>query len=473
MKASRSVTSVLTRPIRDFAGELLAPGDPAYDDARRVQNAAIDRRPALIARCAGPGTTSPRRCATRASRAARHGPRRRPRAGRVRGRRRRADDRPLAHARASTSIRCAARARVQGGATWRDARRGDAGARPRGHRRAHPVGRRRRLHARLRLGLARAQARPRRRLAALGARRDRRPASIVTASADEHPDLFWALRGGGPGFGVVVELEFALAPVGPQVLGGMLGWPVERAAEVAAAYTELMAGAPDDLGGGLALLDAPPAPFVRRRCRARRSSRCSCCGPARREEGEAVLRPLRELGAGVRRRRPDALRRAAGRCSSGPPRCRCRRASQVERRLPRGLPSEAVIAAAEARGGGRRRWDRCCCSRWAAPSRACPRRRRRSGAGTRRGICRPGPPGSSPPTTSRAGRGRRRAAGACAVVGGESYPNFIPDVDPERLRAATRRRSGSDCARSAPEWDPDDVFGAGHAIPLHRLALVH
>ena len=47
----------------------------------------------------------------------------------------------------------------------------------------------------------------------------------MTASADEHPDLFWALRGGGPGFGVVVELEFALAPVGPQVLGGLLAWP--------------------------------------------------------------------------------------------------------------------------------------------------------------------------------------------------------------------------------------------------------
>ncbi len=51
---------------------------------------------------------------------------------------------------------------------------------------------------------------------------------IVTASADEHPDLFWALRGGGTSFGVVVELEFALHPVGPQVVGGMLGWAGER-----------------------------------------------------------------------------------------------------------------------------------------------------------------------------------------------------------------------------------------------------
>ena len=82
----------------------------------------------------------------------------------------------------------------------------------------------------------------------------------VTASGDEHPDLFWALRGGGPGFGIVTELAFALAPVGPEVVGGMLGWPGERAAENAGAYAALMAVAPDDLGGGLAC-------STRRRCR--------------------------------------------------------------------------------------------------------------------------------------------------------------------------------------------------------------
>ena len=51
---------------------------------------------------------------------------------------------------------------------------------------------------------------------------------LVTASAEEHPDLFWALRGGGPGFGVVVELEFALAPIGPEVVGGVLAGRSER-----------------------------------------------------------------------------------------------------------------------------------------------------------------------------------------------------------------------------------------------------
>ena len=56
--------------------------------------------------------------------------------------------------------------------------------------------------------------------------------ALVTASADEHADLFWALRGGGPSFGVAVELELALQPVGPEIRGGLIGWPMARAAEV-------------------------------------------------------------------------------------------------------------------------------------------------------------------------------------------------------------------------------------------------
>ena len=132
---------------------------------------------------------------------------------------------------------------------------------------------------------------------------------VVTASADENPDLFWALRGGGGNFGIVVEFEFALRPVGPIILGGMLIWPRERAAEVTRAYRDLMAEAPDALCGGLALMSAPPllpsrpscaaaprsaswcsttampsaAPSTSRRCvrSTRRSTPCSRCPTAR------------------------------------------------------------------------------------------------------------------------------------------------------------------------------------------------
>jgi FAD binding domain len=76
---------------------------------------------------------------------------------------------------------------------------------------------------------------------------------VVTASATENADLFWALRGGGTGFGIALELELALRPVGPEVLGGTLAWPRERAGEVARSYRDLMAEAPDALCGALAL----------------------------------------------------------------------------------------------------------------------------------------------------------------------------------------------------------------------------
>ncbi len=117
----------------------------------------------------------------------------------------------------------------------------------------------------------------------------------AVASAAENSDLFWALRGGGPSFGVVVELEFTLAPIGPQVLSGMLGWPAERATEIMGAYASLMAVAPDDLGGGLALLDAPPMPFVPPALQGAPIVAVLALWTGAHEDGEAALAPLREL----------------------------------------------------------------------------------------------------------------------------------------------------------------------------------
>jgi FAD/FMN-containing dehydrogenase len=85
---------------------------------------------------------------------------------------------------------------------------------------------------------------------------------IVHASAHEHPDLFWGLRGGGGNFGIVTELEFGLHEVGPIILGGALIFPWERATEVLRAYRDIMDAADDDLGGCAVLQQAPPAPFV-------------------------------------------------------------------------------------------------------------------------------------------------------------------------------------------------------------------
>ena len=70
---------------------------------------------------------------------------------------------------------------------------------------------------------------------------------IVTASEEENPDLFWAIRGGGGNFGIVTSFEYRLHPVGPIVLAGPVFHPLEDAPEVLRFYREFIAAAPDEL----------------------------------------------------------------------------------------------------------------------------------------------------------------------------------------------------------------------------------
>jgi FAD/FMN-containing dehydrogenase len=209
--------------IRDFAGELLVPGNPAFEEARRVQNAAIDRRPALIARCAGPHDVAAalRHARERGIRVTVRGGGHAPAGFAV------ADDALTIDLTRMDGVHVdpvRRTARVQGGATWRtlDAATQEHGLAVTGARipsvgvAGFTLGSGSGWLER-KLGLAGDSLRSARVVTTGG--------DVVGASADEHPDLFWALRGGGPSFGVVVELELALAPVGPDVLGGMLGWP--------------------------------------------------------------------------------------------------------------------------------------------------------------------------------------------------------------------------------------------------------
>jgi FAD/FMN-containing dehydrogenase len=110
--------------------------------------------------------------------------------------------------------------------------------------------------------------------------------TMVTASPDENPDLFWGLRGGGGNFGIVTSFEYRLRPIGP-VLGGLLLYPIARGREVLEFYDSFMASAPDELGmiGVLATLpDGTKAAGML----------LAYNGPI--PEGEKVLRPLRALG---------------------------------------------------------------------------------------------------------------------------------------------------------------------------------
>ncbi|HOL37794.1 MAG TPA: FAD-binding oxidoreductase [Rubrivivax sp.] len=83
--------------------------------------------------------------------------------------------------------------------------------------------------------------------------------SLVTANADQHPELFWALRGGGGNFGVVTSFLFRAHPV-KTVTAGPTFWPLERAADVLRWYRDFIVSAPDDLNGFFAFLTVPAGP---------------------------------------------------------------------------------------------------------------------------------------------------------------------------------------------------------------------
>jgi FAD/FMN-containing dehydrogenase len=109
---------------------------------------------------------------------------------------------------------------------------------------------------------------------------------VRTVNADEHQDLFWAMRGGGGNFGVVVSFTYRLHPV-TMVLAGPISYPPEQAAEALLHYHQVASTAPDSLATAASVSlgdDGRPAVCVM----------VCWSGPA--EEGEEVLRPLREFG---------------------------------------------------------------------------------------------------------------------------------------------------------------------------------
>ena len=117
---------------------------------------------------------------------------------------------------------------------------------------------------------------------------------VVTASETENPDLFWGLRGGGGNFGIVTSFEYRLHPLGPIVMGGLMGYSREQAPELLRAWSDHMKNAPDELGSGFAFLTAPPEEFVPEEVRGQPV--CGVvvlyAGPV--EEGEPVVQGLRE-----------------------------------------------------------------------------------------------------------------------------------------------------------------------------------
>jgi len=277
---------------RGFTGQLLAPQDPGYDDARKVYNAMIDRRPALIARCADARDVARTIGFARTHDlplAVRGGGHSGPGLGIC-------DDGVVAELSLLNEITVnpeTLTARVGGGCTWGQIDRATHAhglTTPSGFISTTGVGG-------LTLGGGIGYLTRRYGLTIdnlLGADLVLADGTLVRASAEEHPDLFWAIRGGGGNFGVVTSFQFALHPVST-VLAGPTFWPLEQTEQVMRAYREFIPAAPRELNGFLALLTVPPAPPFPEELHLRKVCGIVWCydGPA--DQAPGVLAPMLEV----------------------------------------------------------------------------------------------------------------------------------------------------------------------------------
>ena len=117
----------------------------------------------------------------------------------------------------------------------------------------------------------------------------------VTASGDENPDLFWAIRGGGGNFGAVTSFVFRLHPVA-NIVGGPVMWPIESTREVMQWYREFIPSAPRELNMWLGLHTVPPAPMFPEELHFRKVAFAVVCYAGSPAEAEEALAPVRELG---------------------------------------------------------------------------------------------------------------------------------------------------------------------------------
>jgi len=297
MPTQKLVPEVIEQLASGFAGEVVLPQDAAYEDARRVWNGMVDRRPVVIARCT---CTDDVVAALRAARAGGlpvsvrgggHG---------VRGYAT-CDDGVVIDLSPMKDVVVDAEARtVRAGAglTWADF---DAATQQHG---LAVTGGRFSTTGIAGLTLASGSGWLQRKCgltadSLLSAEVVLADGRVVTASAEQNPDLFWGLRGGGGNFGIVTSFVYGLHPVGPLVYGGLLLCMPDRAGDVLRCLRDLMPEAPDDLGVGLAFLCAPPEPFVPEEARGKPAVGVVICWTGEHADGERVIAPLREAAQPV------------------------------------------------------------------------------------------------------------------------------------------------------------------------------
>jgi FAD/FMN-containing dehydrogenase len=285
-----SISAAVSELSAKFAGRLLQPTDAAYDEARKVHNGLIDKRPALIAQCQGMADIVD----------AVHLARRLQLAVAVRGGghnvagRATIDGGLVIDVSPMKGIHVDATARTiraQGGVTWAE------------------FNRETQLHglattggvvattgiAGLTLGGGLGWLMGKYGLAVdnlLSVDLVTADSRVLRASTDENADLFWAVRGGGGNFGIAASFEFRLHPVGPTVTGGVVFWPFNVAGDVLRLFRELTESASDDLMLMASVVGAPDGSGVKT------ASIAAChCGALR--DGGAAVRPINTFGTPI------------------------------------------------------------------------------------------------------------------------------------------------------------------------------
>ena len=280
--------------IQEFAsrlrGTLLRPSDAGYEQACRVYNGMIEKRPALIARCVDVADVI---VAVNFAReheltlAVRGGGHSGPGLGTC-------DDGLVIDLSGMKGIRVdpsACTVRVEGGCTWGEvdhATHAFGLATPSGFISSTGVGG-------LTLGggigyLSRSLGLTLDNL--LGVDMVLADGSFITASAEEHTDLFWAVRGGGGNFGVVTSFLFQLHPMST-VYGGPMLWPLEQAADVMKFWRDFILTAPEEINSWFAFITVPPAPPFPEQLHMQKMCAIVWCSTAPLERAEELLKPIR------------------------------------------------------------------------------------------------------------------------------------------------------------------------------------
>jgi hypothetical protein len=283
--ASSAIDALRTK----VGGQVIAPGDAGYDEARKVYNGSIDRRPAAVVRCTSTGDVAAAIAAARdegLDLSVRGGGHSAPGFGTN-------DDGLVIDLSPMQEVvvdPAAKTARAGGGCTWagfNDATHAHGLATTGGIIGTTGIGG-------LTLGggigyLARKYGLSCDNL--LSAEVVTADGQVVNASEKEYDDLFWALRGGGGNFGVVTTFEYQLHPVS-EIYGGPIAYPADRINDVVHFYREHIADAPEELGGFVGFHVAPPLPFLPEEWHFKNVCLAVPCWAGPMDQGEKMVKPF-------------------------------------------------------------------------------------------------------------------------------------------------------------------------------------